>query len=90
MRSFGPRVPEIALSKIFDSLKCAELARTSRKYSPTAGTDTTRQLERWRKSDEQREQDRGDAKTRGEEIDRRISDLVSGIGEFMGRRKDAA
>lgn len=49
-----------------------------------------RQLERWPKSDEQREQDRRETRSRGEEIDRRISDLVSGIGEFMRRGRDAA
>jgi predicted metal-dependent hydrolase len=43
-----------------------------------------------RQYDERREQDRKEQKLRDEKIDARIDKLVSAIGEFMRRTKDAA
>ena len=44
-----------------------------------------RQKERWRQYDLQREKDREESRARGADIDRRIADLVSGIGEFISK-----
>lgn len=44
-----------------------------------------RQAERWRRYDEARERDRKEQKARDEAIDKRIADLVSGIGALVGK-----
>jgi hypothetical protein len=55
--------------------------REHEKWVAEQDREWERQQERWR----QYEVDREAAKARGEELDRRIAELVSGIGEFIRR-----
>ena len=46
-----------------------------------------RQKERWRQYEIERREDRERERERGIELDKRIADLVSGIGEFIRNSK---